>query len=143
MEISIRRGGIEEAVAISLQIPEFQAPCGAEEYRRRFAGKPHLILIAYINEEAAGFKAGYEREGYFYSWMGGVLPAFRRYGLAKSLAKEQERWARAQGYDSITFKTRNQHKAMLIFALKNGFNIIDFKEKESVETNRILLRKIL
>jgi hypothetical protein len=32
---------------------------------------------------------------------------------------------------------------MLIFALKNGFDIIGFREKDQVEANRILLRKAL
>jgi hypothetical protein len=32
---------------------------------------------------------------------------------------------------------------MLIFALKNGFDIVGFKERETIKTNRILLRKKL
>ena len=43
----------------------------------------------------------------------------------------------------ITFKTRNVHKAMLIFALSNGFNIIAAEEREEVAANRIWLRKLL
>jgi len=75
--------------------------------------------------------------------MGGVLPEFRGLGIAKILAEAQEKWAKKQGYKRLVFKTRNQHKGMLIFALKNNFNIIGFKEKESIETNRILLQKEL
>ena len=154
MHFHIRQSDIPTVVALSKQIPEFFNPNEAAEYEKRLKGVPHLILVAYTTdstkpntlksgERAIGFKVGYERDGYFYSWMGGVLSAYRRYGIAKALADEQEIWAKEQGYDSITFKTRNQHKGMLIFALKNGFNIIGFKEKESVETNRILLRKVL
>ena len=143
MQISIRRGSIAEALHVSLKIPEFHGPPQSEEYQKRLTGVPHLILIAFVDGQAAGFKVGYEREGYFYSWMGGVLPAFRRLGIAKKLAHMQETRVREMGYDSITFKTRNQHKGMLLFALKNGFDIIGFKEKEQVATNRILLRKIL
>ncbi len=145
MQFQIKQGNILSVVALSKQIPEFSHPHEADEYKNRLSGVPHLILIAYENESgnAIGFKVGYERDGYFYSWMGGVLPAFRKFGVAKALADTQESWAKKQGYSSITFKTRNQHKGMLIFALKNGFNIIGFKERESVETNRILLRKEL
>lgn len=141
--IIIKTADIETCVALSRLIPEFDGPPEAAEYHRRLDGVPHLILAAFDGRKAIAFKAGYEREGYFYSWMGGVLPDYRHLGLAKRLAMKQEDWARAAGYHTITFKTRNQHKAMLIFALKNGFNIIGFREKEDIAANRILLRKAL
>ena len=143
MNLLISTCDIETAVYISRQISELEAPYGVGEYEKRFNGTPHLLLAAYDGETPIGFKAGYERDGYFYSWMGGVLPAYRRAGVAKALADAQEIWVKEQGYDSITFKTRNVHKAMLIFALSNGFNIIAAEEKEVVAANRIWLRKLL
>ena len=137
----IREGSIDEVVTLSKQIPEFIDPHAAEEYHKRLDGVPHLILIATVENEIAGFKVGYERDGSFYSWMGGVLPRFRKMGIAQQLADFQENWVKKQGYTTITFKTRNHHKGMLIFAIKNGFQIVGFKEKEKVETHRILLRK--
>ena len=139
----INQGDIDTVVQLSSAIPEFLNPHGPEEYHRRLDGVPHLILVAYVAEQPVGFKVGYERDGFFYSWMGGILSKFRRNGIAKALADQQESWARANGYNSITFKTRNSHKGMLIFALKNGFDIVGFKEKETIATNRILLRKPL
>lgn len=143
MDIVIKHGTILDAVALSRLIPEFINPTGIAEYNKRLNEVPYLILIAYYKEAPIAFKVGYERESYFYSWMGGVIPAYRGCGVAKLLAKHQEDWARAMGYKSLVFKTRNQHKAMLIFALKNGFNIIGFTQKEEVLTNRILLKKVL
>ncbi|MCO6491056.1 MAG: GNAT family N-acetyltransferase [Phaeodactylibacter sp.] len=134
---------IETAVQVSRHVPELEAPYGVEEYHKRFENTPHLILAAWDGEKAVGFKAGYERDGYFYSWMGGVLPDYRKKGVAQALADAQEAWAKTQGYDSITFKTRNVHKAMLIFALRNGFDIIAVEEREEVAANRIWLRKVL
>ena len=75
--------------------------------------------------------------------MGGVQPEFRKLGVAKALADAQADWAKKYGYSSIPFKTRNQHKAMLVFALKNVFNIIGFKEREHIDVHRILVRKSL
>lgn len=141
--ILIKEADIDICVRLSQEIPEFIGPPLSEEYHRRLDSVPHLILVAFAGSRAVAFKVGYQREDYFYSWMGGVLPEYRRMGLAARLAKTQEDWARAAGYDSITFKTRNQHKAMLIFALRNGFDIIGFREKDTVATNRILLRKAL
>lgn len=141
--IEIQITDIAMAVALSNKIPEFINPAGQEIYEQRLTGVPHLIIVAYVDGKPAGFKVGYEKEGYFYSWMGGVVPAFRRLKIAKQLASFQEKWAKKQGYRRIVFKTRNQHKGMLIFALKNGFNIIGFTEKASIQTNRILLQKDL
>lgn len=142
-DFKIIESDIPTVVEISKQIPEFDGPPEAEAYQERLNGVPHLILVAQIDGVDAGFKVGYERDGYFYSWMGGILPQFRKIGLAKALAGAQENWAKLQGYTTITFKTRNHHKGMLIFAIKNGFDIIGFKEKETIATNRILLRKTL
>lgn len=141
--MKIVEGTITEAVAVSRMIPSFRQPPEEAIYRERLSGVPHLILLAYEEEQAIGFKVGYEREGFFYSWMGGVLPDHRRKGVAQALANYQEKWAKTHNYFSITFKTRNQHKAMLLFAIRNGFNIIGFEEKEDVSTNRIWLRKTL
>ncbi len=141
----IRTASIEEIVALSKQIPEFTNPYGAEEYHRRLNRAKHLILIAEIEAIPAGFKVGYERfdDNSFYSWMGGVHPEFRQEGVAKALAEYQQQWAREQGYRSIRLTTRNRHRNMLIFAIKDGFQIVDFRPRAEVAESRIDLEKIL
>lgn len=139
--IEIKPSNISTIVALSKEIPELVDPHPASEYEKRLNQVPHIILVAYQGNQAIGFKVGYERDSSFYSWMGGVLPAFRRKGIAKKLADAQEAWAKKQNYRSITFKTRNEHKAMLMFALQNGFDIVDCYLKSSVQEYRIVLRK--
>ncbi|MEM9886642.1 MAG: GNAT family N-acetyltransferase [Bacteroidota bacterium] len=142
--MTIKEADIETVVQLSLQIPEFYAPYTAEVYINRFTDKAHLILVAYEGKTLLGFKVGYEREkGSFYSWMGAVLPKHRRKGVAQALADYQEAWAIQQGYDTITFKTRNRLKAMLSFALNNGFYIFKVEERARIEEYRIWLRKRL
>ena len=125
------------------QLPEFDTPYDEAKILEKINNKPYLNLIAFIDNLPAGFKLGYERDGYFYSWLGGVLPKYRRNGVAKKLAEVQEKWALENGYETVTFKTRNRHKAMLIFALKNGFNIIGHEKKEKLAEHRIWLRKFI
>ena len=96
--ISIRKGEISVVVELSRNIPEFINPNDEREYNRRLTNVPHLILIAYVEEKPVGFKVGYERDESFYSWMGGVLPDFRRLRIAKLLATKQENWAKQNGY---------------------------------------------
>ncbi len=141
---TVREGNIAEVVALSIQIPEFVAPHPAEEYQKRLKGVPSLILVAENAEKIIGFKVGYAvDEQLFYSWMGAVLPEFRQFGVAKALAVQQEAWARAHGFTCIQFKTRNRLKAMLQFALGNGFDIIGVEPRDTLAEYRILLQKSL
>jgi predicted GNAT superfamily acetyltransferase len=145
MEIEIRESDISTAVNLSQHIPEFEDPHAEEVYRERLSGKKTLILVAFQGQIPVGFKVGYDKfnDGSFYSWMGGVLPAYRQKHIARKLADVQETWARENGYTRIVFKTRNRHKTMLIFALSNGFSIIDVEPRASLNEYRILLTKPL
>ena len=141
--IKIIKGNIETSAQIMHQLPEFDSPYNIEEINNRINNVPHINLVAYVDKIPAGFKLGYEREGFFYSWLGGVLPKYRRMGIAKKLADEQEKWALKNNYSSIVFKTRNRHKAMLVFSIKNGFDIFKIDKKENIAEYRIWLRKSL
>ena len=104
-----------------------------------------MILVAEIDEQVVGCKIGYDRDadGSFYSWLGGVLASFRQQGVAKMLSDKQEDWAKNEGYDTVKFKTLNKHKAMLQFALKNGFDIYNINPKNTLADYRIELIKTL
>lgn len=142
----IKKGSIEDAVAVSNQIPELENPHAKEVYESRMKGKKHLILIAYVEEKMVGFKVGYDKfdDGKnFYTWMGGILPAFRKKGIAAALAKKQETWIAQNGFQNVILKTRNKHQGMLILAIKNDFKIIEIETRENIEEYRILLKKAL
>jgi GNAT superfamily N-acetyltransferase len=143
--LEIREGTVEEAVALSREIPEFNDPYPIDEYRRRLSGVNHLVLVAYQAGRPVGFKVGYERDsdGSFYSWMGGVHPRYRRLGIARRLAEQQEAWAVSQGYHTLRLKTRRKYRAMLQFALGSGFRITDVIPKTPAAESRILLEKPL
>ncbi len=141
--IKIEVGTLETVVAISQKIPEFHNPHNLSTYQQRLKNVPHIILVAYVDDVPAGFKVGYERADYFYSWMGAILPAYRRLGLARQLADKQELWAKDNGYPHVTFKTRNRLKPMLLFAIGRGFDIIEVQPKTRIGEYRIILRKLL
>ena len=129
---------------LSFKISEFNSPFKIKEYKKRCAGK-HLALIAEIDNQPVGFKIGYDRfkNGSFYSWMGGVLPKFRRMGVAYSLANFQEKWAAENGFNSIILKTRKKHDEMIAFSLNRGFIIIEETQITPVEETRIWMEKSL
>lgn len=143
--VRIGEGSSEKIIQVSSGIPEFRNSYGEEEYLRRLEGCDYLILIAYDGDKTVGFKVGYDRDGdgSFYSWMGGVIPGYRNKNIAKELALRQQKWAVDHGYRSIKMKTRNKNKAMLIFALSDGFRITGFKEFDNPDESRIMLEKTL
>jgi len=142
--IPIRHGSFEEAHSLSEAIPEFDKPYRLEEYQKRLSGVPHLILVAEWDGIPAGFKVGYAKsQQLFYSWMGGVLPDFRGRGIASALAATQEEMLKQMDYTTVELKTRNCHRGMLIFALRSGFYVTGFSERDNWEEHRIYLRKNL
>ena len=142
--IHIREGAFQECVDLSSKIPEFNSPYKIEEYKKRCAGK-YLVLIAEIDNQSVGFKIGYDRfnNGSFYSWMGGVLPKFRRMGVAYSLANFQEKWATKNEFSSILLKTRQKHDGMIAFSLNRGFIITEETQLTPTEETRIWMQKSL
>lgn len=142
-KIQIQSGSIAKVVDLMNQLSEFSQPIKTvDDITERLNGKKHQILFAKKNELAIGFKLAYELDDRtLYSWLGGVLEPYRKNGVARKLAEYQENWARENGFSKIRFKTLNKHKAMLIFALKNGFEI---KAVEIGETrDKIVLEKAL
>lgn len=87
-------------------------------------------LLALDGERVVGCKLGYEREsdrtrpGVFYSWLGGVDPAYRGRGIAAELMRRQHDTCRAAGYATIRTHTYNHWRDMLILNLRHGFEII-------------------
>ncbi|MBC8322537.1 MAG: GNAT family N-acetyltransferase [Candidatus Marinimicrobia bacterium] len=142
--IHIKENRLKEAVQLSTQIPEFENLYESVEFQKRLKVK-HLILTANFQEKPVGFKIGYERDddGSFYSWMGGVLPKFRKQCVAEKLADYQERWASENGYNFIRIKTRKKHKAMIAFSLKRGFRFTGEIPKIPDKETRIWMEKTL
>lgn len=143
MKITVRTGKIEEAVALSQRIPEFEKPYTFKDYYERLQHN-YLILIAETEEEPVGFKVGYDRletGDIFYSWVGGVIPAFRKEGVASLLLRKMEIWCKLKGYRQLQFKTLNKYRSMLHFAINQGFNIVDFKPEPNPDESKIYFQK--
>lgn len=141
MTHTIVKDRLEDVMLILEQIPEFENPPSTEEILDRISHKPHLILTAYSQDQVIGFKIGYERNGDLYSWLGAILPKYRRQGVAASLSAYQEEWARNYGYTRIWMKTRNQFPEMLILAINRDFKVIGFESRKEISQHRIVLAK--
>lgn len=140
-QLDIQENSIEDVVLLLQSLPEFVNSPAATDILDRIAGVPNLVLTAYLDGELCGCKVGYERDGKFYSWLGGVLPAFRQAGIAAVLADRQEAWTVQQGYRTIWMKTRNRFPAMLLMAVRRGFRITAILPEEEIDEHRIVLEK--
>ena len=81
----------------------------------------HLALST-IGGEVVGYKLGRSNDPRtFESWGGGVRRDARRQGVASALARLQELWCRAQGFQFIQTETAHDNLAMLGVNLKQGF----------------------
>jgi GNAT superfamily N-acetyltransferase len=141
----IREASPSELLWVHERIPEFPGHASLEFYTERLKDRLYLALVAEKEGELLGFKVGYESDtaDAFYSWMGGVRPAFRKLGIANGLAEFQENWAREKGFSFVYFKTRNRFPAMIAFGLKRGFKIMEVLPKGGVEDYRVVMRKRL
>lgn len=104
--------------------------------------KFHLIT-AYIENQPVAFKLGYElNENDFYSWLGGVIPDYRRIGIAADLMKIQHEWCRESGYKKIQTKTQNRFRDMLLLNISYGFDIVGFHDSDEGGPKIVLEKKI-
>ena len=141
--LNVREASLEEIFQVHQLIPEFPEKIGLDFYKARLANVLYLALVAESDGELVGFKVGYQsdRAETFYSWMGGVVPGFRKFGVATALADFQESWAIKRGFKNIFFKTRNRFPAMISFGLNRGFKIMKVIPKGGVEDYRIVMMK--
>ena len=143
--LHIHEDKLDDAFMVSTNIPEFDDPYEISEYSKRLNSTVHLILTAYDDHNPIAFKIGYHRhsDGSFYTWMGGVLPNYRRKGIANNLADHQEAWAKKKSYNSIKVQTRSKHNAMLTLLINRGFQITNRNEKISNSNTHIWMSKPL
>ncbi|MFD0863015.1 GNAT family N-acetyltransferase [Sungkyunkwania multivorans] len=115
-----------------------------KRFIERLRDKSRLLsVLAYHKDQLIGFKIGYELDRTtFYSWVGGIEKNFRRKGIARKLAIIQHEAIKDLGYTRVRTKSKNEFKPMMIFNLKNGFDIIGTEIGRKGET-KIIFEKML
>lgn len=117
----------------------------ADFFRRRFLGRHDpLIMIASLDEMPVGFSLGFElKPGVFFSWLYGVLPEFRRKGIASQLMAAVHDWALEHEYTSIRSECQNQHRAVLHMAIDADYDIVGIRWDADRGMNLVILEKTL
>jgi GNAT superfamily N-acetyltransferase len=114
-------------------------------FERRLKGRLNpLLLVAQIDRRPVGFAVGYENKPRtFYCWLIGVLPDFRRQGIAAQLMEGLSAWARDNGYHTIRFECFNTQRPMLSLAINQNYDIVGLRYDSDTGQNLLVLEHIL
>ena len=115
---------LEVLAKLESQIPEFEKSYPVSRLESRLKDRESLVLVYYDEERPVAYKVGYaETDRRFYSWIGGVLPGYRRRGIARELLHYQEDWCFGKGFSEITVWSENRYRSMVLFLIQEGYDI--------------------
>ncbi|MET3698859.1 acetyltransferase (GNAT) family protein [Bacillus oleivorans] len=117
----------------------------SDDLIKKMTAKPKLLMITTMEDDKViGYKIGYELEQHkFYSWLGGVDPAYRNLGIASVLMEKQHQYLKQNSYNIVQTKTMNKWRNMLILNIKNGFDVIETYTDEKGRHKIILEKNLL
>ena len=116
-----------------------------ESFRRRFQGRYNgLRMIARIQDKPVGFFLGFElKPTTFFAWFYGVLPDFRRAGIATQLMEAVHAWAREHEYESVRLECHNSARSMLHLAIALDYIVAGIRWDPDRGDNLVIFEKTL
>lgn len=132
-------------VIVDLYNQMFRPTREIEFFRRRYLGRYNeLLLIASLDERPVGFFLGFElKPSVYFSWLFGVLPEFRRVGVASQLMDAVHHWVAEHGYASIRLECQNQHRPIMHMAIAQGYDITGIRWDPDRGHNLVIFEKSL
>jgi GNAT superfamily N-acetyltransferase len=132
-------------VVVDLYNHIFRPPRDAESFRRRYRGRHNVLqMVASLGDRPVGFFLGFElKPTVFFAWFYGVLPDYRRQGIASQLLDAVHEWAREHDYESIRFECHNQHRPMLHMAIARDYDIVGIRWDPDRGDNLVIFEKVL
>ncbi len=132
-------------VVVKLYNQIFRPHRDVESFQRRYRGRHNVLqMVARVNDRPVGFTIGFElKPTAFFSWFYGVLPDYRRQGIASQLMEAVHSWARLNDYESIRFECHNQHRPMLHLGIALEYDIVGIRWDPDRGANLLLFQKTL
>jgi GNAT superfamily N-acetyltransferase len=132
-------------VIVSLYNQLFRPGRNDESFQRRYLGRHNVLqMIARLDDLPVGFFLGFElKPKVFFAWFYGVLPEYRRQGIASQLMDAVHSWARLNEYDAIRFECHNQHRPMLHLGIALEYDIVGIRWDPDRGANLLLFQKQL
>jgi GNAT superfamily N-acetyltransferase len=138
-------GPAELKLVAELYNEVFNPPEDEEFLRRRFEGRHNVsMLVAMLDDQHVGFIISFElMASTCFIWLCGVLPEFRRCGIATQLMQGQEAWAQDHHYSILRFECQNQHRPMLHAAITEGYDLVGIRWDTDTASNVVIFEKDL
>jgi GNAT superfamily N-acetyltransferase len=132
-------------VIVQLYNQIFRPPRDVESFHRRYRGRYNVLqLVARLQNRPVGFFLGFElKPTVFFAWFYGVVPEYRRQGIASQLIEAVHSWARQNDYESIRFECHNQHRPMLHLAIALEYDIVGIRWDPDRGDNLVIFEKVL
>jgi GNAT superfamily N-acetyltransferase len=123
----------------------FRPQRAKEFFERRYLGRHNVVqMLALVERRPVGFTIGFElKPSVFFTWFYGVLPDYRRQGIASQLMDAVHGWATMNEYESIRFEFHNQHRPMLHLAIALKYDIVGLRWDPDRGDNLVLFQKSL
>jgi len=116
-----------------------------DSFRRRFRGRYNILrMIARIKDQPVGFFLGFElKPTTYFAWFYGVLPEFRRQGIATQLMEAVHAWARDSEYESVRLECHNAARSMLHLAIALDYIVAGIRWDPDRGDNLVIFEKTL
>jgi GNAT superfamily N-acetyltransferase len=123
----------------------FRPPRDVESFRRRYRGRYNVLqLMARVDGRPVGLFLGFElKPSVYFAWFYGVLPDFRRQGIASQLMDAVHSWAEQNAYQSVRMECNNQHRPILHLAIAHGYDIVGIRWDPDRGDNLVIFEKRL
>ena len=138
-------GPDELPVLVQLYNQIFRPGRDLASFERRFRGRYNVLrLVATLNQRPVGFFLGFElKPTVYFAWFYGVLPEFRRQGIASQLMDAVHAWARQNDYESVRMECHNQHRPVLHLAITAEYDIVGVRWDPDRGDNLVIFEKVL
>ena len=136
--------GLEDLpIIVELYNQIYRPPKDLESFQRRFLGRHNVLqMIARIKDRPVGFFMGFElKPTTFFAWFYGVLPDFRRQGIATQLMEAVHDWCREQEYESVRLECHNSARSMLHLAIALEYIVAGIRWDPDRGDNLVLFEK--
>ena len=138
--------GLDELPTIVEMYNRIFRPARDEDsFLRRYRGRFNILqMVARVDDRPVGFFLGFElKPTVYFGWFYGVIPEFRRQGIASQLMDAVHSWARQNEYEFVRFECHNQHRPMLHLAIASGYDIVGIRWDPDRLNNLVIFEKAL
>lgn len=107
-------------------------PYSLEQYQERLKGKNPIIFTVKKDKKLVANSISFEQDNSFYIWILAVDKNYRGQGIGTSLIDKNEKFAKENGYKTVSTKVYNVSKEMKRLLKQRNYKIV---KRQKSKTN--------